>query len=65
MLTCGVPGTHDDSTIGRVLLDLSNDLFELVDTLTLVIGIAILIFRAEMAPLKAINGAKIALSSMA
>lgn len=64
-LTCGIPGTHDDSTISWVFLDLSNDLFELVDTLALVIGVAILIFRAEMAPLKAINGAKITLSSMA
>lgn len=57
--TCWVPGTHDDSTISRRVLDLPDDLRKLVNTLTCIVGITILVLGPKVTPLESINRAQV------
>ena len=58
-LTCRVPSAHDDPPIGRVVLDLVNDLSQLIHTLTGIIVLARLVRRAEMPPLESVHWTQI------
>ena len=63
-LTRRVPRAKNDPSIGGVASNLVDALLELVDTLPLIIGIAINVRRAKMAPLEPIHGPEIALAAV-
>lgn len=55
-----VPGGHDDAAVFGVVLDFVNAFRELVDALAGVVGVHVLVFGAEVAPLEAVDGAEVA-----
>ena len=59
-----VPSGKDDASVHRVFLDLPDNLSELVNTFSRVIGIAVLVFRTKMPPLEAVHRSEVALASM-
>ena len=61
-LTCWIPSTQNYPTICGVLSDLADAFRELVNTLSGIIGIAGLVFSAEMSPLKTVDGSKVPLA---
>lgn len=53
--TCRVPRAEDDAAVGRIVLDLDNDLCELVDALPRVVIPARLVLCAKVPPLEAVR----------
>ena len=54
-----VPGTHENATACRVLLDLLDDISKLIDTLAFVVIVHGLVRGTEVSPLETIDGAQI------
>ena len=63
-LTRGVPRAQNDASIRGVVSNLVNAFCELVDALPCIIGVAIHVRRAEMAPLEPIDGPEIAFTAV-
>lgn len=64
-LTLRIPGTHNDASICRIVLDLIYDLAQLVHTFARVVCIACCVFCAKVAPLEAVHWPKVACSPVA
>lgn len=60
-----VPRAEQDAAVGRVLLDLADDLGQLVDALARVVGRRVLVLCAKVPPLEAVDGAEVALGAVA
>ena len=58
-LTNGIPCTHDDSSIVRLVLDGMYDLSQLVHTLAAVVGVHVHVAGSIVTPLEAIYWTKI------
>lgn len=58
-----VPRAQDDASVIRRLLQLPHDVCELVDALSGVVRIGVYVGRAEVSPLEAVDGAKVALGA--
>lgn len=54
-----IPGTHDDASIFRIVLNLVNAFHELIDTLSSVIRVHIDILGTKVAPLKSIDRSQV------
>jgi len=53
---CWIPGTHNDTTIFRTILDLLNAFSQLVDALSRVVSVHVNVFGTKVPPLKAVHG---------
>lgn len=58
-VTCRIPGTHDDATIGGCVLDLPDDLSKLVNALASVVCVAVLILGTKVSPLESVDRTQI------
>jgi len=55
----GVPGGEEHATVVGAGLEGFNDALDLIDALTVVVGLSLVVVSTEVAPLETINGAKI------
>lgn len=58
-----IPRTEDDAAIEGILLQLADDFPDLIDALARVVGVAVDVLGAEVAPLETVDGAEVALLS--
>ena len=57
--TSRVPGGEDDAAVHGIILDGVNDLLQLVNALSSVVGVHVDVFGAKVPPLEAIHGPQI------
>lgn len=58
-LTFGIPSRHDDPAVFGIILDGFNNLCELIDPLSRVVGILVNVRRTEMSPLETVDGSQV------
>lgn len=58
-VTWGIPSRHYNPPIGGVSLDFVNNIFQLVHSLSFVVGVHVLVFSPKVPPLESINRSQV------